>query len=50
MSLQDKKGKPIQPGQINQSNTYRKDLIWLYFVKAGQQVTGQQSYIPVSVA
>ena len=40
---------------IYQSNTYRKDLSWLYFddeprVQERQQVKDQQSYISVSVA
>ena len=40
---------------IYQSNTYRKDLSWLYFddeprVQERQQVKDQQSYISVSLA
>ena len=49
--------KPVQPIQMNiyQSNTYRKDLNWLYFndeprVQERQQVKDQQSFISAFVA
>ena len=49
--------EPVEPVQmnINQSNTYRKDLSWLHFddeprVQERQQVKDQQSCISVFVA
>ena len=49
--------EPVQPVQMNIycTNTYRKDFRWLYFdsetrIQKKQQMKGQQSRIPVSVA
>ena len=42
-SLERKEVDPVEPAQMNiyQSNTYRKDLSWLYFDKKKQQVKDQ---------
>ena len=52
-----KEGEPVQPVQMNiyQSNTYRKNLSWLYCdnepkTQESHQVKDQLSDIPVSVA
>ena len=49
--------EPVQPVQMNIycTNTYRKDFRWLCFdnetrIQEKQQMKGQQSRIPVSVA
>ena len=56
-SLKNKEVQPAEPVHLNiyQSNTYRKDLSWLYFnnepmVQKRQQVKDQQSCIFASVA
>ena len=56
-SLENKEKEPVKPAQMNiyQSNTYRKDLNWLYSddeprIQERQQVKGQQLFISVLVA
>ena len=48
--------EPVESVQMNiyRSNTYKKDLSWLYFnkeprVQERKQVKDQQSYIPIFV-
>ena len=53
--LKKKEVEPVAPVQMNQSDTYRKDLSWLHFdnesrVQERQQVKDQQSCISVFVA
>ena len=56
-SLKNKEVEPVKPVQmnINQSNTYRKDLSWLHFydesrIQQSRQVKDQWSCISVFVA